>query len=649
MRPLFFLLLAAALSAYAFWVYTRVELQVPEARRLAVVRACALVLVLLLLFDPRIPAIGAGAAPARWVLLDASVSMSAEDPSGAAAWTEASERAVDLESDGWSVVRFGGEQLEPGVQEGAAPTIGTSRLLPALQAAAEAGAREVRVLSDMRFEDAVALRGAVESLPLEVTFERFGAVEANVGVARFRVPDVPRPDEGPTAEVEIHGGVVGDSVEVVILEEEEEVARVRIAAPSPGLRGSRTVELPAPSAGGRVRYTARVAPPADSPATRDDGFADDDSYVTYANVGYEEGGLILVSLRPDWEPRHLLPVLEEVTGLSASAYLRAGPDRYVRSGRAADRGTPVDSATVRRAASDAALLVIHGLGEDADGWIRTVAARPSRRLILPADAEGASVVGVETGTPQEGEWYASPDVPTSPIAGALSGVELQGLPPLTGVMAARSPNTQPVLQLQLRGAGAPANAFHLVDSPDGRLVVALSSAYWRWAAREEGREAYRSLWSGLAGWLLAGQRAAAAEPKPVAWVVARGEAVEWTLPAIDSSSYQLSVEGPDGVVVDTVLMGASRATIPPMEPAVYAYTVRSMEGDTVATGRFDVVRSTLDMLPAAVEPDFAVLGEGSPVAVAAPGRPLRTSPFPYLLVLMLLCGEWIVRRRSGLR
>ena len=29
------------------------------------------------------------------------------------------------------------------------------------------------------------------------------------------------------------------------------------------------------------------------------------------------------------------------------------------------------------------------------------------------------------------------------------------------------------------------------------------------------------------------------------------------------------------------------------------------------------------------------------------GRPLRTTPWPYLLVIGLLCGEWIGRRRSG--
>ena len=31
------------------------------------------------------------------------------------------------------------------------------------------------------------------------------------------------------------------------------------------------------------------------------------------------------------------------------------------------------------------------------------------------------------------------------------------------------------------------------------------------------------------------------------------------------------------------------------------------------------------------------------------GSPLRTRPWPYLFVIVLLCAEWIGRRRSGLR
>ena len=655
MRLLLFLVFAAALTAYAFWVYLRLELRVPVARRLAIVRALALVTVLLLLFDPRIPATGVGASPARWVLLDASASMAAVDAGGTSAWSSAVARADELGADGWSVVRFGGERLDAsgGARAGGGePTLPTTRLLPALQAAAEAGAREVIVLTDMRFDDAVAVRGAAEALPLDVTFERFGAGVRNRGLARLHVPDVPQPDVGPRAEIEVHGGVPGDTLEIGLFEEEREVARVRVPAPSAGLRTSATVELPPPTGSGRVRYSARVlGPDAASPDAGGDGadgFPDDDIVVHYATVGFEEGGLTLVSLRPDWEARYLLPVLEEVTGLPAQAYLRAGPDRYVRSGRAAERGAPVDSATVRRAAMSATLLVVQGLDRDADAWVTALAARPGRRLLLPADAAGAREAGIAVAPPQAGEWYASPDVPTSPIAGALAGVELQGLPPLADVMVAEAPDPQPVLQLQLRGAGAPRAAFGLVDDPEGRVVVSLASGWWRWSAREEGRTGYRALWSGLAGWLLGGARSAVAEARPERWVVPAGEPVTWSLPALGSASYRTVVTTEGGAAVDTVLAGGNAATSP-LEPGTYAYAVTDAAGDTVGAGRFDVVPAGAELLPPVQPEDFAALGGAGAVLVEAGGRPLRTSPLPYLLVIMLLCAEWIVRRRSGLR
>ena len=76
MRWIIFALLAAGAVAYARWVYRRVDLPVPGTRRLWPLRAAALVLVLLLLFDPVVPWGGMGSS-SRWVLLDASLSMTA--------------------------------------------------------------------------------------------------------------------------------------------------------------------------------------------------------------------------------------------------------------------------------------------------------------------------------------------------------------------------------------------------------------------------------------------------------------------------------------------------------------------------------------------------------------------------------------------
>lgn len=640
-RAILFGALAAALVAYAFWVYLRLELRVSGARWLAVVRSAALVLVLLLLFNPRLPVGDGAGASTRWVLLDGSLSMSAVDQAGATAWAGASTRAQALVARGWTAVHFGGEALRREAPASGRPDRLESRLAPALNAAAEAGVREVRVLTDARLEDAVAVGSALEALPLEVVIERFGGAISNAGIARFEVADLARPDGTPVAELDVFGDAVGDSITVDILEEDRAVATVRVPTPSAGLRSTTTLDLPTPAASGRVRYEARVA-------AASDGFAGDDVAVSYANVGFEEGGVVLLSLRPDWEPRHLLPVLEEVTGLDATGYLRAGDDRFVPMGRAIDRAGPVDSATVRRAASGATILVVHGLGADAAPWVRTLVAGPGRRLVMPSDPEGAAVVGLDVAGPRRGEWYVSPDVPTSPIAGSLSGVAFEGLPPLTDVLMPTAPLDASPLTLQLRGTGAPVGALALTTRPAGRAAVALSSGFWRWAMRDAGREPYRRLWSGVAGWLLADRAMASAEPRPVRWVFDRSEPVEWSMPT-DPVGLRILIENADTVVVDTTIAGPGPVSTGALPPAAYRYTVLGSDADTLAAGRFDVASTTLELLhrPADTE---RLTGRAAPsVSEARAGSPLRTTPWPYILVLTLLCAEWIVRRRIGLR
>lgn len=645
-RALLFLALAGALTAYAFWVYLRVELNVPAARRLAAVRAAVLVLVLLLLFDPRLPASGPGGDSGRWVLVDASMSMAARRADGSTPWDDAVARAAELERDGWTVVRFGDGSLvrgADGLGEGEPEGV-VSELAPALQTAAESGAREVVVLSDVRFADAVAIRSALEELPIAAEFETLAPAATNTGIATLDVSDVTQPDDTPEAEVEVFGGADGDSIVVEIMEEDRPVGRVSIPAPAPGLRGTATLTLPAAAESGRRRYSGRIVRPTDAV----DALEADDEAVTYANIGFEAGALVLVSARPGWEPRYLLPVLEDVTGLPAVGYLKVGPNRFVLVGSAADRGPPADSTSVRRAATEAALLVVHGVDRDTDPWLARIAGRAGRRLVLPTDAAGAAVVGLETASPAAGEWYASPDVPTSPVAGALAGVELQGLPPLTGVLVPEVPPALPPLLVQLRGAGAPESAFYLLDRPEGRVAVALASDFWRWAMRDQGREPYRRIWSGIAGWLLADERVASAEVRPLTLVVPRGSEVGWSVPG-DSTGTRLVVRDPDDVVLDTTVASGREVTTPALPPGPYVYSVLGEEGDTVATGRFDVAGGTLEMLPAAVEPERPARAVGTGALGEVPGRPLRTSPLPYLLLILLLCGEWVARRRTGLR
>jgi hypothetical protein len=637
-RGLTFAALAGVAFGYSFWVYLRAELPVPHARSMAVLRSLALVMVLALLFDLRVPGSGPAGQTGRWVLLDASTSMSAGP--GADVWREARDRAEALAADGWTLVTFAGGTGGVGGEIPDEPNGYETVLAPALRRAAEAGASEVRVLSDLRFQDPVAIRAALDELPIDVSFEAFGAAPINAGVASFELPDAEGPGAPLVAEVEIHATGT-DSVTVELRGDGGLLATRRVAAPAAGLRRTVSIDFPAPDASDRVRYTAVVRAPGDD-------FTEDDEVVRYATVGHADGAVVLISFSPDWEPRFLLPALAEATGLRPDGYLRAGADRFVRMGRALARGGTADSATVRRAATDAELLVLHGIGGDSDGWARALASRRGRMILLPLDADGARLAGVRSAAPRAGEWYVSGDLPASPLAGELTGAELPGLPPLSDILVPSAPKpVRTPLRVQLRGTGPPEAVFQLTELGRGRVAVGLASGFWRWAAREGApRDAYRRLWSGLAGWLLADAPVATAEARPTRWVFDRGEPVEWSLPG-DSLPVRLVVRAEDSTFVDSILTPGARASIGRLPPGSYAYRAQR-EGDTVS-GRFDVATATLEM---SAEPAMPEPGPGAAVRSAVAGgagRPLRTSPWPYLFVIVLLCGEWIWRRRSGLR
>lgn len=644
-RLLLFLLLAAALTAWSFWVYLRAELPVRGRRALAALRAGALLLVLALLFDPRLPWGDAGADSARWVLLDASLSMAAAPAGVESPWQAARERARALEAEGWRVVPFGdGLTALPTADSAATPDAPTTRLAEALRRAAEAGAAEVRVLSDLRFHDAVETGSVLAQGPGPVSFEGFGAEVSNAGVTGLDIPDVLGRDRPRDATIELLGDGSGDSVRVEIREEGRVVATWTGTTPPAGRLRRVSVALPPPGPEGRVRYTATATLPGDA-------FPEDDEAVAWAAAGFEEDALVLVSLTPDWEPRWLLPTLEQVTGLPGAGWLRAGPDRFVPMGRGVDRGAPVDSATVGRAAREAAVLVVHGLDADADAWARSLPGLAPRVLAWPHDVAGAAAVGVEVSPVQGGEWYASSDLPPSPVVTELAGQDFSGFPPLGEFfLVSDQDGTRPPLQVQLGGTGRAEAAVLLRREAGRRMVVPLTRGYWRWAARGGApREGYRRLWGALAGWLLAADgTVAGAEVRPAERVVPRGEAPRWLLPA-DAGPVRLEVRAADSVVVEETLTGTGAVAGSRLEPGAYAYRASGPDGAVLGEGRFDVARTTDELLPAPRRPEAATGGEGAgPDAVRA-GTPLRTSPWPYLLVLVLLCAEWIGRRRVGLR
>ena len=647
-------ILVAGAGGFAAWIYVRRELPIPGRGLLGTIRALILALVLLLLWDPRLPGgPRSGTSEGRWVLLDASVSMSAGASEGGSNWAVALERAGQLAEAGAQVLVFGETPQIVAFDslDTLRPVASASRLAPALARAAEAGARDVTVLSDFRLDDPVEAGLSSGRSPFGVHIERSGGPVRNVGVARFELPS--RAESGQPLPVGIalfsEGTDPGDTIRVEVWEEERLVASVGVLPAEPGLLATATIRLPAPRDIGWRRYRLLVSLPGDE-------FEADDAKSAYTEVDPEEGGLVLLSLQPDWEPRFLLPVLSQVTGLDASGFLGMSGGRYLRLGSGAQVGPPVDEDEVRRALSGADFVVIHGLGAGAPDWVRTTLGEAPRSIVFPSDPAGALASGVEARSRLDGEWYATPDLPPSALAASLSGADLTGLPPLTDILPRRAPGTVPTpIPLQRQGLGPVEAALVLNENRGRRRAVVLAAGFWRWAFREgPDREAYRRLWAGVAGWLLSSApQDGTTDVRPAKRVWSSRESMEWRAPGSIGEDVGITLTLGDSVVLDTTVVvdGAGQARTRPLPVAEYSYRItRPGEDGVIGSGRIESEGHTLELLrrPADISTGASDEDEGRQTRGGL-GPPLRTHPSPYLLILVLLSAEWIGRRRGGLR
>ena len=644
----------AGAGGFAAWIYVRRELPIPGRGFLGAIRGSILVLVLLLLWDPRLPGgRGNGTSEGSWVLLDASASMSAGVSEGDDNWAVALERAVELAEAGAQVLVFGETPQIVALEslDTLLPLASASRLAPALARVAEAGARAVTVLSDLRLDDPVEAELTVGRSAVGVRIERGGEVVRNAGVARFELP--PRAESGTPLSVGIalfsEGTVPGDTIRVEVWEEERLVASAGVLPAEPGLLATATLRLPAPRDTGWLRYRLVVSLPGD-------GFEADDAKSAFTEVDPEAGGLVLLSLQPDWEPRFLLPVLSQVTGLDASGFLGISGGRYLRLASGAQVGPPVNEDEVRAALSGADFVVIHGLGGGAPDWVRTALGEAPRSIVFPSDPAGALVSGVEARPRLDGEWYATPDLPPSAVAASLSGADLTGVPPLTDILPLQGPRTAPTpIPLQRQGLGPAEAALVLNENRGRRQAVVLASGFWRWAFREgPAREAYRRLWAGVAGWLLASpSQNGTRDVRPAKRVWSSRELMEWRALGSMGEELEVVLTLGDSVVLDTTVVvdGAGRARTRALPVAEYSYRITRPEDDGVlGGGRIESERHSLELFRQPIDISTGA-SEGNAGRRTRRGRgtPLRTHPASYILILALLSAEWIGRRRGGLR
>jgi hypothetical protein len=648
------LALAGAALALSLWHYRRRETPGRGRTALALLRAVALALVLLLLFDPDLPAGATGAARGTQVLLDASLSMTLPaDSAGPTRW----ERATDLarqRAGSRPILLFGDRPrpVHPDSLPAVAPADGRSRLLPALQAAAEAGVRRALVITDGAIEDADDVAGWAARLGIELESVRIGRDIPNRTLTEVSAP--PWLESGKPAVLEF--GVSGagpDSVRVIARRDGRVVGRAAIPPAGTGRLATGRLELlvEPPAGGGWVRLELALEGA--------DAIADDDARTVYVHVSDEPAGVALVSFRPDWEARFLAPVLQQAVGLPVHGWLRSSSGQYIRMGEGIDAGVRATEEDVRRAVSRAELVVLYGIAGDAPAWAIDALRTAPRLLVFPADTHDRLPLPVRIGAEQQAEFYVTPTLPASPVAALLADVELAGGAPLTGLRAAELPPAGWAPLLVTRGRqSAPLPLAAAAEQAGRRWVVALGSGYWNWAFRGGAeRQLYERLWGSLAGWLVRQRGTASlAAVRPASAAAPRAAPVPWVAAGLAADSLHIqTLDGAGAVVQDTVIMptAADTAFARPPEPGHYSYRARAFAGDTItnAEGVLTVERYSPELDRRVV--DLAAL-RGSAALVRSnggrrSGTPLHAVPYAYVMLLGVLLVEWILRRRWGLR
>jgi hypothetical protein len=330
---------------------------------------------------------------------------------------------------------------------------------------------------------------------------------------------------------------------------------------------------------------------------------------------------VLVARPLDWEARFLARELADLVPGGVEAFGDLGAGRWVDL-RTQSR---VGGARVEAAIRGAAVVLVRGA---------VPGAERARRLWRWVGGGSGGLAG---------DWYASADLPASPLVPRLAGVAWDSLPPVGGVEPRELAGWQPVLAARLGRRGAQRIVLAVRDSAGRRELVTTAAGFWRWAFRGgHEREAYRTLLAAGVEWLVAGDQPGTVPTLVAEAVVPRGIPVtfRWAGAGPPPDTVALEVTGPDSTVAHRLVFGADRTAPVPLEPGVYRWR---LPGAAAAEGTVAVEGYSPEFVPRA-----RVEADARPVAVRAARVGLRELWWAFGMAMLVLLAEWAWRLRRGL-
>lgn len=600
-------LVAAAIGVLAAAIpYMRLASPSPAARAgLAILRALALTLLLALLVDAPL---GRAVPPAPWVFVDGSLSMGRGGAQlGTAAWDTA--RAMSAES-----TFVFGDSVRSGhgaVGGAASPPArdATTRVRPVVERSMAAG-RPIVLITDGEAQDSSALDGLAAGSRV-VVLPR--PPQRDVAIATMDAPRAAVAGDSMAVRVTLAAaGGGGGQGEMVLQVGDATLGRWPVAE-MPAW-GERQLELRARVAAlsqGASVLRAIVTSAGDTERRNDT--------LSAALEVSRAASAVFVSTSPDQDSRFALAILRGALALPTRGFLRVAPGMWRHEGSL----TPASEAAVRAALREAPIAMLHG-DTAVFGAPRAVTLGPLA-LIAPADDA-------------EGEWYPVA-TPVSPLSDALAALPLDSLPPVAAGPVAPGDWTA----LEVRRGREPARRAVVTgrDAPR-RVVTVTGSGFWRWRFRGgASADAFAALWGGIFDWLAA-ERADRRGAIPDEHVLRAGQPIRWRRGSASDSVVRLVLTPPRGSG-DTLTLrfptGTAIQESPPLAPGLYEAVV---PGGRVLL----VVNASAELLPARPRLHGGKVGGR---AGADGARGARRAGWLYVLVVLLLCTEWIARRRAGLR